>query len=66
MTYQGGVVGQNTLPVAATALGVFTAGGSQGLIVNADGTLNSASNPAAAGSIVYFYATGAGVFQGPH
>ena len=59
------MVGQNTLPVAATAPGVFTSGGSQGLIVNADGTLNSASNPAAAGSIVYFYATGADVFQGP-
>jgi uncharacterized protein (TIGR03437 family) len=34
----------------------------QGYILNSDGTLNSPSNPAAAGSAITLYATGAGAF----
>jgi uncharacterized protein (TIGR03437 family) len=51
------------LPVAPSSPGVFTVdatGTGQGSVVNQDGTVNSASNPAAAGSVVSIYATGAG------
>jgi uncharacterized protein (TIGR03437 family) len=51
------------LPVVEAAPGVFTieaTGTGQGAIVNEDGTVNSATNPAARGSIVSIYATGEG------
>jgi uncharacterized protein (TIGR03437 family) len=50
--------------VAPTALGLLSADGSgsgSANARNADGSLNSRSNPAAAGSVVTFYFTGAGV-----
>jgi uncharacterized protein (TIGR03437 family) len=50
-------------PVAQAAPGIFTADGSgygQAAALNQDGTLNSASNPAAQGSIVTLFATGLG------
>ena len=54
-----------TVQVAATAPGVFSIAGSgqgPGAILNArDGTVNSASNPAARGEWVSIFATGAGV-----
>ncbi len=54
-----------TLPVAATAPGIFSvaaSGQGQGAILNArDGTVNSALNPAARGDWVSIFATGAGV-----
>jgi uncharacterized protein (TIGR03437 family) len=46
--------------------GIFSAssnGTGQAAVFNADGTLNSATNPAAEGSIVSFYATGEGVLS---
>ena len=48
--------------VVAAAPGIFTTGSGAGpaAAVNEDGTLNSASNPAARGSIVSLYATGQG------
>jgi uncharacterized protein (TIGR03437 family) len=52
-----------TEPVAAVVPGIFTAdssGHGQGAIVNQDGTINSSSNPAPAGSIVFIYGTGEG------
>jgi uncharacterized protein (TIGR03437 family) len=52
-----------TLPVAATAPGVFTIAGSgfgPGAILNSAGTVNSALNPAARGDWVSIFATGAG------
>lgn len=51
------------LPVAAAAPGVFTidaTGTGQGAIVNQDGTVNSAANPAMKGSVISIYATGEG------
>jgi uncharacterized protein (TIGR03437 family) len=51
------------LRVVETAPGIFTAdasGNGQGAILNQDNTANSASNPAARGSIVVLYATGEG------
>jgi uncharacterized protein (TIGR03437 family) len=50
-------------PVTAVLPGIYTAdssGHGQGAIVNQDGTINSSSNPAPAGSIVFVYGTGEG------
>jgi uncharacterized protein (TIGR03437 family) len=52
-----------TIPVVAAAPGIFTANSSgtgQIAMANQNGTLNSASAPAAKGSTVTFYATGEG------
>ena len=57
-----------TIPVTTTAPGLFTANASgtgQGAILNGDLSPNSAANPAAAGSTVVLYLTGAGVMKGP-
>ena len=51
------------LPVASSAPGIFTlsaSGAGRGAILNQDSTVNSPDNPAARGSIVVLYATGAG------
>jgi uncharacterized protein (TIGR03437 family) len=51
------------LPVTPSAPGVFTmdaTGTGQAAVVNQDGTLNSAANPAARGSVISIYATGEG------
>jgi uncharacterized protein (TIGR03437 family) len=55
--------GTLTTPVAKSAPGLFTAsatGKGQAAALNEDMSLNSASHPAAPGSIVVLYATGAG------
>jgi uncharacterized protein (TIGR03437 family) len=55
-----------TLPVAAANPSIFSANASgtgQGAILNADLSKNSTSNPAARGSQVVLYATGAGVLK---
>jgi uncharacterized protein (TIGR03437 family) len=52
-----------TMLVTSSAPGIFTANGSgtgQGAILNQDGTLNSAANPAPKGSVVVIFATGEG------
>lgn len=52
------------LPVLAAKPGIFTAnssGSGPGAILNENGSLNQASNPAARGSIIVVYATGGGV-----
>ena len=60
----GGVTsGAWTVPVAASAPGVFNIGGTglgQAAVLNQDSSVNSASNPAARGSVVQIYATGEG------
>jgi len=63
VSFGGQISNTVTVPVVEVAPGIFTAdssGRGQGAIVNQDGTLNSASNPAPAGSIVFLYATGEG------
>jgi uncharacterized protein (TIGR03437 family) len=53
-----------TAPIAATAPGLFTSAGTGSgatIALNQDGTVNSATNPAAAGSVVVFYVTGLGL-----
>jgi uncharacterized protein (TIGR03437 family) len=62
-SYQGQLSNSVAVPVAAAVPGIFTAnasGSGQGAIINEDGTVNSATNPAALGSIVEVYATGEG------
>lgn len=52
-----------TAPIASSAFGLFTAnasGSGQAAALNQDNSYNNAGTPAAAGSIVSFYATGAG------
>lgn len=65
LEYLGVLSNSITLPVAATAPGIFSVAGSgqgQGAILNArDDTVNSAVNPAARGDWVSIFATGAGV-----
>jgi uncharacterized protein (TIGR03118 family) len=54
--------------VAATSPGIFTlntSGSGEAVSFNEDGTLNSATHPAAAGSVVIFYGTGEGVTEPP-
>ena len=57
-----------TLPVASSAPGIFTlsgGGAGRGAILNQDSTVNSPDNPAARGSIIVIYATGAGQTDPP-
>ncbi len=52
-----------SVPVAPSAPSIFTLSGSgvgPGAIVNQDGSINSASNPAARGTAIQIYATGGG------
>jgi len=70
MTVQrGGISGGLTpLPVAPAVPAILTvnsAGFGQAAALNEDGSYNSVSNPAARGSIVVFYAVGAGAMNPP-
>jgi uncharacterized protein (TIGR03437 family) len=61
--YQGQLSDPFSMKVAPSSSGIFAAngsGGGQGLILNQDGTINSADNPASTGSVIVLYATGAG------
>ena len=64
VTVQSGGASESIFtPFMAAAPGVFSVDGSglgQGYILNADGTLNSPSNPAMEGSKITIYATGVG------
>ena len=66
--YQGARGDPLQVPVSATAPGLFTAdtsGTGQGSILNQDLSVNSASNPAARGSVVILWATGEGLTDPP-
>lgn len=57
-------VSRLTVPVSAASPAIFTVTGSgvgQGATLNLDGSVNSPSNPTSAGSVVTFFATGAGL-----
>jgi uncharacterized protein (TIGR03437 family) len=61
--YQGRRTNLLTIPVLPTSFGIFTldsTGSGQGAILNEDGTVNSPANPAAEGSVIAVFATGAG------
>jgi len=54
------------LPVAASAPGIFTMDGTtQAIAVNEDGSMNSAANPAATGSAIMVFVSGAGRTEPP-
>jgi uncharacterized protein (TIGR03437 family) len=56
------------MAVAPSTPGIFSIDGSgsgQGAILNQDGSLNSANQPAGAGTVVTIFATGAGQFSPP-
>ena len=60
---EGQIIATTAQNVAAAAPAIFTinsSGAGPGAILNQDSTVNSPSNPAARGSIVAIYATGAG------
>lgn len=66
--YDGRRSQEYTMPVAATAPGLFTANASgqgPGAILNQDLSLNTPANPAARGSTIVIYATGEGVTNPP-
>ncbi len=57
----GSTLDSSSIPVVTAAPGLFSIGTTgQAAATNQDGSLNSASNPAARGSVVSFYATGQG------
>jgi uncharacterized protein (TIGR03437 family) len=61
--YKGALSDRVSVPVFGARPGLFSLDGSgqgQGAILNQDGTLNSTSNPAPAGSIITVFATGGG------
>jgi trimeric autotransporter adhesin len=62
----GVTMAESPAPVAGAAPGIFTtaSGTGQAAANNQDGSLNSASNPAARGTIMSFYATGQGAGSG--
>jgi uncharacterized protein (TIGR03437 family) len=64
--YNGTLSDAVQLPVFRSRPGIFSfgpAGSGQGAILNEDGTVNSAFHPAARGSVVSIFATGAGLPQ---
>jgi uncharacterized protein (TIGR03437 family) len=64
--YQGQISDSVTVAVARSAPGIFSLDGSgvgPGAILNEDGSVNSVSQPAAAGSAITIFATGAGQFS---
>ena len=66
--YQGALSDPLVVPVTATAPGLFTSnatGTGEGSILNQDLSVNSSSNPAAAGSTVVLWATGEGLTDPP-
>ncbi len=66
VTYRGQTTSAFTIPIAATAPGIFTfaeTGTGEIVAFNQDGTVNSAANAAARGSVITVFATGDGVEQ---
>ena len=68
VTFQNQTTASFQVQVAATAPGIFTlntSGSGEAVAFNQDGTLNSATNPATAGTVVVLYGTGEGVTEPP-
>lgn len=66
VVYNGVTSASFSLPIEQAAPALFTlsaSGTGQGAILNQDSTVNSSSNPAAAGTIVSLFGTGGGPFQ---
>ena len=68
VTYSGGQIGLGTVGITTAAPAAFTisaSGKGQAAVINQDGSQNAASQPAARGSVVSVYATGAGAMNPP-
>ena len=66
VTNQGTASDPVTVPVVTAQPGLFVqAGSTQAIALNQDNSVNTASNPAARGSVVTLFATGAGVVDPP-
>ncbi len=66
VAYNGQSYGPVPMPVAAAVPAIFTAtqtGHGQAAVLNEDETLNSIANPAARGSVITFFAEGAGAMS---
>ncbi|MGA2878267.1 MAG: TIGR03118 family protein [Bryobacteraceae bacterium] len=66
VTYQNQTTASFQVPVAASAPGTFTldsSGGGAAVVFNQDGSLNSATNAASAGSVVALFGTGEGMTE---
>jgi len=66
--YLGQASNPSVVAVAASTPAIFAADGSgrgQAIVINQDGSVNSAENPAPAGSVIVLYATGAGQLSPP-
>jgi uncharacterized protein (TIGR03437 family) len=66
VSYGGVTIPAGSYSVVAALPGVFTAGSlgiGQGAVLNQDGSVNSAANPAARGSTVQIFGTGGGATQ---
>jgi uncharacterized protein (TIGR03437 family) len=65
--YQGKTFNSMTLPVNSLNPGIFRIGSTEfGAILNEDNTVNTPGNPAARGSVITFWTTGAGLFENPY
>jgi uncharacterized protein (TIGR03437 family) len=63
VTYQGQTFTQSAVPIAGSTPGIFTAnssGAGQVSAINQNGSINSTTSPAPAGSIISLYVTGEG------
>ena len=65
--YEGRTIAPHTVNVKAADPGIFRIGSTEfGAILNQDNSLNTPDNPAVRGSIVTFWATGMGPFEGSY
>jgi uncharacterized protein (TIGR03437 family) len=67
VSYFGTISNTMTLPVVGSLPGIFSSdssGAGEGAILNEDNSVNSATNPAALGSVIQIYATGGGAMPG--
>lgn len=65
VTARGIVSAQRTIQLDPTQPGIFVIGQTQGAVLNQDFSINSASNPAARGSVIQIFATGLGPTNPP-
>jgi uncharacterized protein (TIGR03437 family) len=65
VTSSGSATPAISIPIAAAAPEIFTSSATRVLALNQDGTVNSAGNPTAAGSIVTVFLTGQGSLTTP-
>jgi uncharacterized protein (TIGR03437 family) len=65
VVYRGKPTADRTIELAASAPSIFTYSGenNRAIVLNQNGSLNSAANPAAAGEVIVFFATGEGVIS---